>query len=62
MTLLGNQSDVVVLTEHWLCPYSLLELDDLQPDFAATAIVDERLTLSQTLSCYHMEKISVHRV
>ena len=49
MTLLGN-SDIVVLTEHWLCPYSLLKLDDLQPDFAATAIADERLNPESDLT------------
>lgn len=39
-----------MLTKHWLWPYSLHELDDLHPDFAATAVADERLNPESDLT------------
>ena len=45
-----DQADIVVLTEHWLWPYSLHELDSLHPDFSSAAVTDDRLNFNSNLT------------
>ena len=37
-------SSVLVLSEHWLCPYELARLNDISDDYQATDKADSRLT------------------
>lgn len=42
--LLNTGSDVVVLSEHWLWPYELHKLNDLNPDYQGLGKADSRLS------------------
>ena len=39
-----SETDILVITEHWLWPYELHKLADISSDFDAHGISDYRLT------------------
>ena len=45
-----DQADIVVLTEHWLWPYSLHELNSLHLDITSAAVTDDRFNFNSDLT------------
>ena len=48
--LLSKGVDILVLQEHWLWPFELVQLRSIDSDFAFTAVSDNRLSPSSTLT------------
>ena len=48
--LISTGLDILVLQEHWLCPFELSELDSIDSNFFYTATCDSRLSSTSTLT------------
>lgn len=48
--LASTESDVIIVTEHWLWPYESDRLSQVNPDFDAECCCDSRLSAESTLT------------
>ena len=53
--LISDGSEVIILSEHWLWPFNLDQLQDIHPDYAGFGFADKRLNeksqLTMTVPC-----------
>ena len=41
--LISDGSDIIILSEHWLWPFNINQLQDIHPDFTGFGVADKRL-------------------
>ena len=47
---MDNGSDVIILSEHWLWPFEMHKLKEINPEFAAECVTDSRLNETSSLT------------
>ena len=48
--LMDNGSDVIILSEHWLWPFEMHKLKEINPEFDAECVTDSRLNETSSLT------------
>ena len=46
-SMIDHGSDIIILSEHWLWPFELHKLDEIDSDYAVHAVADRCLTVVQ---------------